>query len=276
MSYAGSVPGVLGATIRDSSHLPERLQGAKRIDPWTDVLPGLVLFNVPGVARYLVADGATIDVQPAAGADRNSVELFLHGSARGSLIHQRGELALEAATVLSPGGAAIALSSYSAIGKSTVAAELCRRGWSLVADDITRVTWTGGRVMAWPSHDALKLWRDACVRFGTTIEDLPRTREGMEKFYVKMPSASSPATLKAVIRLYVGQQPRMRDVPVAHCAALLSECTFRRRQIAALKQQTGHEQMLRIVASACRVMALNGARDVPSEVLADHIVRAVS
>src|ERR1700691_2451000 len=125
MSYAGTVPGVLGATIRDSLQLPERLQGAKRIDPWTDVLPGLVLFKVPGVARYLVADGATIDVQPDADADRNSVELFLHGSARGSLIHQRGELALEAASVLSPVGAAIALSSYSAIGKSTLAAELC-------------------------------------------------------------------------------------------------------------------------------------------------------
>jgi hypothetical protein len=276
MTFAGMVPGVLGAAIRDASRLPDHIAGAIRIDPWTAAAAGSLLFSVPGIARYLVSGGTTIDVEAEADADRSAVGLFLNGSARGALIHQRGELPIEAATVLAPNGGAVAISSYSGIGKSTLAAELCRRGWSLIADDITRVTWTGGRVVAWPSHDALKLWRDACDKFGMNFEGLPRAREGMEKFHVNMPAVSAPAMLRTVVRLRLGPHPRMTDVPPSHGVALLSECTFRRHQIAALRQEQSFETMLRQVAGACRTLVLSGAREVPIAVLADHLAEAVS
>jgi hypothetical protein len=275
MTFAGMVPGVLGAIIRDTSPLPYHIAGAVRVDPWTAAAAGSLLFSVPGIARYLVSGGTTIDVEAEAGADRSSVELFLNGSARGTLIHQRGELPIEAATVLAPNGGAVAISSYSGFGKSTLAAELCCRGWSLIADDITRVTWTSGRVLVWPSHDALKLWRDACVKLGMDVEALPRVREGMEKFHVRMPAASAPAVLRTVIRLRAGPHQGMTYVPPSQHASLLSECTFRRHQVAALRQQESFETMLRQVAGACRIMVLSGARELPTAVLADRVVEAV-
>ena len=66
--------------------------------------------------------GATIDVATVPGADAGAVELFLNGSARAALIHQRGELPLHAATLLPPaGGGAVAISGTSGIGKSKFA-----------------------------------------------------------------------------------------------------------------------------------------------------------
>jgi hypothetical protein len=276
MTFAGTVPGILGTTINDASRLPDFLPGATQVDPWTIAAPGSLLFSVPGVARYLVSAGAVIEVEAVADADRSSVELFLYGSARGSLIHQRGELPLEAATLMAPNGVAVAISSYSGIGKSTVAAELCRRGWSLIADDITRLTWTGGRVVAWPSHNALKLWRDACERMATDVQSLPRARAGMEKFYVKVPAASAPAMLQTIVRLRLGSRLRTADVPVNHRMSLLSECAFRRRQITALGQQDSYERILQQVARTCRIVIVSGARGVHIDSLVDHIAKAVS
>jgi hypothetical protein len=274
MSFAGPVPGVLGAAIRDAASLPAHLSKAARVDPWTEAAPGALLFEVPGIARYLVENGTAINVAAEAGADPAAVTLFLHGSARGSLIHQRGELPLEATTVVAPNGNAIALSSFSGLGKSTVAATLCRRGWTLLADDITRVTWSRGRALAWPSHDSLKLWRDACEQLGVDTAQLSPARRGMEKFHVKMPAATAPAVLKAVIRLQRDNFVKLGDVRAS--APALSECTFRWRQIAPLGQQVAHEELVRQIAGVCSVLALTGAREFALDTLADEIVKAAS
>jgi hypothetical protein len=276
MTFAGAVPGVLGAAIREVADLPEHLSNGRSVDPWTEGAPGSLLFTVPGIARYLVENGTSISVAPAPGADPRAVELFLHGPARGSLIHQRGELALEAATVVAPNGVAIAISGASGAGKSTIAAELCRRGWLLLADDITRVTWTRGRALAWPSHDAFKLWRNVCTEFGIDTQDLPRVREGMEKFFVTMTAATSPTVLRAVVRLQLISGLKMGDVRPGREAAALSECVFRWRQIEALRQRDNHEHLSQQITKVCRIQVLTGARDAPVEALADQIAKAAA
>jgi hypothetical protein len=122
----------------------------------------------------------------------------------------------------------------------------------------------------------LKLWRDACEKLGTDVSGLPRTRDRMEKYYVKMPAATSPTPLRAVIRLRMGPLAPMVDVPPNFRGSLLSECTFRRRQIAVLRQQEHHERIVQQVAGSCRIMIMSGAREAPNDVLADQIVRAMS
>jgi hypothetical protein len=276
MIFSGAVPGILDATYRDEPQMPPNLPNAMRIDPWTEATSKRLLFAVPGIARYLVENGTTIGVEAAPDAARNAVELFLHGSARGFLIHQRGELALEAAALVTPTGRAVAISGSSGTGKSTLAAELCRRGWSLISDDITRVTWTRGRALAWPSHDAVKLWLDACERLQIDVRPLSRTRTGIEKFYVKMPAASAPTVLQTVVRLQFSSVFNSVEIPTAQATAVLSDCSFRRRHIPALGREADHEGLLRQVAGVCRVVVLAGARGVPTEAFADQIARVVS
>lgn len=274
MTSAANVPGVLGATIHDAVRLPDHLPNGKRVDPWAEAAYNALLFTVPHVARYLVRDGATIGIEAAAGADENSVESFCDGTARGILIHQRGELALEAATVMAPRGHAVAISSYSAVGKSTLAAELCRRGWRLIADDITRITWTGGRPVAWPSHDALKLWRDTCETLGIDTQNLKPVRTGMKKYHVNVSASAAPATLLAVVRLAMAPEISLAEVSADYRHAVISECTFRRKYVVAMGLEANHNRMAQWVAGACRIAVLNGARYCARELLADQIERS--
>jgi hypothetical protein len=122
----------------------------------------------------------------------------------------------------------------------------------------------------------LKLWGNTCKSLGIDTEGLPRVREGMEKFQVKMPAASAPTVLRAVIRLQIVKYLRMVHLPADRGAATISESTFRWRQIAALKRQRDHENIVQQTARVCRVMVLNGARECPPDVMADQIARAVS
>ena len=273
---AGPVPGVLGATARAVSQLPDGLPNAARLDPWTEANHEAWMFTVPGVARYLIRGGTMIDVVAEPGADPRSVELFLHGSARGFLIHQRRELPLEAVTLAAPQGGAVALAGPSGTGKSTLAAELCRRGWRLIAEDITRVTTTGGRSLAWPSHTALKLWRDACETLGISTDQLVPVRERMEKFHVQMPASSRPEVLRYVIRLEMRPEGGLIEISPNRRSALLSECTFRRLQMDALGRQSDLARIVGQIAAGIRMMALNGAREESSAILAEHIVGKIS
>lgn len=248
--------------VREVELIPDHLEGGANIAPCTKAASNALLFEVPPVARYLVRDGKTVDVAVTPDADRGAARLFLLGSARGALIHQRGELPLNAATLVAPNWKCIAIASPSAVGKSTLAAALCRRGWLLVADDITRVTWNGTMAIAWPSHHAVALWRQSCEMLGENADALERVRDGMEKFFLPVRATTTPAALSALVWL---------RVPVER-SELLSLATFRPRWIDPLGRRADHARMVAQVGRVCRCIALNGARQRPVEELADSVV----
>ena len=110
MSAKRSATGVPGATIREVPFISDVLPGAVPAGEFSVARPGALLRVIPGLARFLVRDGLTIDVAIEPGADRDAVQEFLDGAVLGALIHQRGELPLHAATLVPPGaGAAIAI-----------------------------------------------------------------------------------------------------------------------------------------------------------------------
>jgi hypothetical protein len=162
----GPLPGVPGAVAREAQSLPEHLAGGRVIGPYTEAAPDALLFGIPGIGRFLVRDGTTIETWIAPGADRSAVKYVLFASALGVLIHQRGELALQAVAMVAPSGAGVAICGPSAVGKSSLAAALSRRGWLLLGDGITRVTSSSSGGIAWPSVAKLQLWRDACESLG--------------------------------------------------------------------------------------------------------------
>lgn len=272
--FDGPVPGIPGAVIREVDSLPEHLEGAKAIGPGFEAMPGAALIEVPRIARYLVRDGKSIDVAVAPDADRSAAELFLN-SARGTLIHQRGELPLNGATLIAPNWKCVAICGPSAFGKSTLAAELCRRGWLLVSDDITRVSWNGTMAVAWPNSKSVNLWRDACERMGVDTANLRPVRAGLERFYVDVACAAAPAALSYVVRLRADKDVRAVDVPAHLGMTILSESCFRPRLISPLAARTAHDRLVRQVHGTCRIVALGGARKATIEQVADVLVREV-
>lgn len=269
----GPVPGIEGAVMRQVPSLPDELPDGVRVGPFAQAKPGVLLLSVPGVARYLVRDGTLIEVAVEPGADPGAVLLYLRGSARGALTLQRGELPLHAATLIPPGGThAIAVCGPSGVGKSTLAAEFVRRGWSLIADDMTRVTrQKRSGVLVWPGDGVIKLWRDSCERSGLDTHSLLRVREEMDKFFWGVEASRQPAPLQTVIELRHGGPLALVEVMGVERMALLSENTFRRPHIVALGRVRDHLSMVGEVALTCRVARLTGARSVSLAALADRI-----
>jgi hypothetical protein len=269
--FEGPLPGIPGSMVQEVASLPAHLEGGETFAPWTESAPNALQFEVPGIARYRVRNGKTIDVAVAEGADRAAARLFLLGSARGALIHQRGELALNAASLVAPNWKCIAISSPSAIGKSTLAAALCRRGWLLIADDITRVSWNGTMAIAWPSSDRIKLWRDALEMAGQNAEALERVRAGLEKYFLPVRAAATPAALNIAIRLRVAPYVEAVEIAPGDRSQLLSGSTFRPRWIDALGERSRHARVVTQVARVCRGAVLAGARECAIEELADSV-----
>jgi len=270
------VPGIPGAVIRRVGSLPAFLVDAGPAGQFASAKPGQLLLDVPCVARVLVRYGTNIDVAVNQNAAPGMVKLVLNGSARGALIHQRGELPLHAATLAPPGvSGAFALCGASGAGKSTLAAELSRRGWILVADDTTRVTWDGAHPIAWPSGDSIKLRRDACDANGLNIADLERVALDLDKYYLRVPARDEPVRLTTVIELLRDGQERQDTLSPGQRMSLLTRHTYRQSYIRPLGRLSDFVRMAAHVAGACRTVQLPGARVRPVRDLADAVEQMV-
>jgi hypothetical protein len=274
MNLHEAVPGIPGATIRRVDSLAPHLAGGMPAGEHVQAKPGQMLLVMPGTGNFLARDGCVIEFTQEADADSGAVTLYLNGTARGALIHQRGELPLHACTLVPPGrDAALSICGPSGAGKSTLGAELSRRGWSLVADDTTRITWDGTGPLAWPSRDSIKLWKDACEAAGVDTTELERVTKSMDKFYVHVGWHDQPIKLGWIVEL-------TRDGPsgalsIGDKMALVTRNTYRPSQILPLGMQRQHVRIVAQTASACTVFRLPGDRSLSVEALADAVERAI-
>jgi hypothetical protein len=130
--------------------------------------------------RILIENGSEVTIEPAPGTDLTEARALVMGPVQAVLWHQRGLLPLHA-SVVGGGGRAVALAGPSGIGKSTLAAALSRKGFSVLADDICIVDTANGAEIL-PSTPRLRLWRDALDHFGISVNGLPRALSRREKY----------------------------------------------------------------------------------------------
>jgi hypothetical protein len=163
---------------------------------------GRARYFIPGTAAYLVEGGDRITIAAEMAPDSPDVRLFLLGSVFGLLCHQRGVLPLHAASI-EVDGQAIALAGVSGVGKSTLAAAFMRRGYPLLADDVTPVAFGADAIRFLPGLRSIRLWADS-ARFAEWREDeLVRCREGLQKF-TRAPAdgfAAAPLAPSAIVHL---------------------------------------------------------------------------
>lgn len=168
----GSVPRVL----------PNPRAAASYFQAEGDVL----LLDIPGTARYAVARGCSITIEPYPDAAMERIRLFLLGSAMGALMYQRGHLLLHGSAVDTPQGAMIFVGPQGE-GKSTLAAHLHRRGYPLLCDDVCALVHdprAGYRVI--PSMPQLRLCADALEQLDRMPAHAQDAAFEVDKFVVSL------------------------------------------------------------------------------------------
>lgn len=159
------------------------------------VTAGGALLNIPDVGRYLIADGDSILVEPAAAATDRNVRLFLLGSAFGAILHQRGLLPLHA-NIIDFDGRAVAFMGHSGAGKSTLANWFNDHGRPILGDDVCVVTPdAAGQPIAEPGLPRIRLWQDALAASGRSADDYEASFDDTAKYDVPTTGAAAPQPL---------------------------------------------------------------------------------
>lgn len=191
--------------------VPANLQPPSKDFNWIAYGEQTCLIRQEGVARFLVKNGAEIiiDRREQRGRERGSgvpladVRLFLLGSAMGALLHQRGLLPLHVSAVETPEGV-WAFTGDSGDGKSTIAALLHKRfGCQLVSDDVSVLSFAGGRPMLNAGPRKIKLWEDAVLKLGFQHENMAQDLSNTPKFqlYLHSERIGGPVPLAALVLL---------------------------------------------------------------------------
>lgn len=191
--------------------VPDHLEDPVHIGPLlqTDKY-GTCRYSIAGVAAYLVEAGKRITIQPWMPPDAPDVRVFLLGSVFGFLCHQRGLLPLHAGCV-EIDGRAVAFAGHSGAGKSTLTTAFLRRGFPILADDVTVVDVSApGGPLVLPSFPRIKLWGDAMEGFGLSSDGLERVRPQLNKFQVPVGARfrAQPLPLSAVYHLKIANDRR--------------------------------------------------------------------
>jgi hypothetical protein len=218
------------------------------------IVGGGALLVVEKTARYFVAAGSRMVVEPVDGAASQNVRLFLLGSALGLLLHQRRMLPLHANAV-ELDGAAIAFMGASGAGKSTLAAWFSDRGFPLIADDVAVVDFEGDTPIIQPGLPRLRLWERVIEATGRDPSDYPLSVEGdaaYDKRDVLLPQAkvaSDARRLHAIIEIS-RTGPPIEPLRGAAAAEAIMSHTYRGEYVKALRTVHAHWLMcMKLVAA---------------------------
>ncbi|MDA3779310.1 MAG: hypothetical protein PF487_03615 [Bacteroidales bacterium] len=139
------------------------------------------LLKVDNVAKFLISKGKTIIVDKVKTAGDEEINLFLLGSAMGALIHQRGMLPIHGSTIKIKDKSVI-FSGTSGVGKSSISAYFVKKGYKIVADDISVVSVNDNRNIVSPGYPRIKLWEDVSKKLNIETNDSLRIRPQINKY----------------------------------------------------------------------------------------------
>lgn len=127
------------------------------------------LVRFPDLADFWVSnDGSSVTCTPVPGTPESSLRHLYHGQVYGLAESRRGKLSLHASAVALDGDRCVAFCGASGAGKSTLAASFAGEGCAFLTDDVLSLRMSESRVIAEPSHPALRLWGDSA---GALLDD---------------------------------------------------------------------------------------------------------
>jgi hypothetical protein len=144
-----------------------------------------LVFSVPGIATYYVANGNQIIIS----ADNEDIEsrvlrMFVLAGAMAAILQQRKQVPLHAAAIVK-GEGLVLIGGHSGAGKSTALAGLYERGYTMFSDDITVLHHLPDNdcVRGSASYPMVKLWEQSLQTLQLNDRSFP-LMPGMQKYGV--------------------------------------------------------------------------------------------
>ncbi|MCK9372312.1 MAG: hypothetical protein M0P91_03885 [Sulfuricurvum sp.] len=186
-----TVPQIFDIEVKVASVCAQGLESPARIKPLSQIAPQELWFYLPDVARFYIANGREIVVEPMPNADEESIRVFLLDSCFGAIMHQRGELVLQGSGIRVGEGSALFM-GHTGDGKSTLTAAFYRQGYQVFSDGLAVVDET---LKLQPAYAQLKLWPDSMKKLGLSVEELKQVRPQIAKISLPIQEAFCPRAL---------------------------------------------------------------------------------
>jgi hypothetical protein len=239
--------------------VPERLNEVRDEGVGWQVTYNDYLLRVSGIARYRVRTGNLIEIEPENGAHEDDIRTFLLGSAFGALLHQRGLLTLHASAIHTSYGAVLFIGTSGA-GKSTLLTAMLTRGYSMLADDKTAISFNeDNQPEVLPAYPFTRLWEDVLERNFPNLSGLIQIR-GLSKYLVPVKSFHSRS--EKLHRIYLllpnnGPEVVLENRSDTNRIEILANNTFRKRQLHGLGRTATHFKQINQLAITIPIKVVN-------------------
>ncbi len=236
---------------------PETLQDSPDSSKLFQVASNKMLLRVLEVARFLIVDGREIVIEKEKEADDDDVRLFLLGSVLGAVLHCRGVTPLHGNGFVHEGEAVLVLGN-TGVGKSTLAAALAKKGYTLLADDVCAVdTDSDGRSIVFPGVPHVKLWKDAASKIGLSTGGLTKVTGRMDKFVTPLHGTfcKRAVPLKKIFILTKGDVPSITIERLSNIKSMfqVKRHTYRKHIIKPLGREPEHFKKCGEIVNNARV-----------------------
>lgn len=224
---------------------------------------GRFQIDIENVASYVVRNGQEITVDSEPEACEYQVAIFLLGSVMGALLYQRGLWPLHASAIETSEGAVL-FAGRSGTGKSTLAAGLQKRGYSVLSDDISPLKITDTAASVFPAVPRIKLMPDATSHLGIDVSSLRRDN-GKGKFLTPVSQFSTRScSVRHIFLLDLTKQDDcvIRPVSGPEALGLLARATYRRKFMKGLGLHTQHFPRMTALAGMVPMSILHRPRDL--------------
>lgn len=218
------------------------------------------LLTVDKIARYYIVNGNSITIDTFPNADISDVRLFLLGSAFGAIIHQRGLLPFHGSSI-KLGDSAIILSGSSGAGKSTLAAAFRQKGYLLLSDDVSVLSFNSNDIpFVNPGYPQMKLWTDSILKLGEDPSNYSKVRKQIEKHSIPIKNSfwDQPLPLK---KIFIIASSNLGELKVEKLRgvekfSLLKSHTYRFNFVAGKQMQANHFKSFNILSKNIDVFKL--------------------
>lgn len=182
--------------------VPEELENPAYKNTFISYKQGCVLLKIKGCAKFLINNGSEIIIDAEENAKVGDLATYTFGTAFGTLLYQRGILALHGSAIRTPKGAVI-FSGQKGAGKSTTASALALRGWEYISDDVCAVHLENSKPVLYPGLSKAKLLKDSYAKLTGTQPAEPPISPFLSKYGLSFKNSMDSAPLHSICEITI-------------------------------------------------------------------------